>query len=190
MTTADLDRIGDGLRAAREQRGLTLDQLAATSGLSKAHLSRLESGERAPSIATLLELSRSLGVSMSTLLGEDQGGTPIALHRPDEPRREAAGLSIASCSGYAGARALEALRVTVMPDRLPTSPARHRGEEWVYVLSGTVDLEYADELFELMPGMSAHFDAERPHRLNARRKPAEVLVVATNETTDLRSTQH
>src|SRR5882757_10764016 len=179
--------IRDGLRAAREQRGLTLQQLAARSGLSKAHLSRLESGERQPSIAALLELSNVLGLRVSALLGEDPGGTPLALHGPDEPRHEAGGLSIASCSGYTESRALEALRVTVSPDRPPTPPARHRGEEWLYVLTGTLVLDYAAELYDVPAGASAHFDADRPHRLSARGQAAEVLLVAAQETTNLRA---
>jgi transcriptional regulator with XRE-family HTH domain len=186
-TTTTLDDVGDSLRAGREQRGLTLDQLSELSGLSKAHLSRLESGERQPSIAALLDLSRALGLRVSELLGEDPGGTPLSVHSPNEPRHDAGGLSIAACSGYTGSKALEALRVTVEPNREPAAPVRHRGEEWLYVLSGTLELEYADELHELRAGMTAHFDADRPHRLNARKRPTEILLVVAQEATDLRA---
>ena len=58
---AVLISVGQRLRAARERVGLTLDQTAELSGLSKAHLSRLESAERQPSIAALLSLSGALG---------------------------------------------------------------------------------------------------------------------------------
>jgi transcriptional regulator with XRE-family HTH domain len=186
-TSTDHLILGDRLRAAREQRGLTLDQLAERSGLSKAHLSRLESGERQPSIAALLDLANVLGVRVSTVLGEDVGSAPIAVHGPDEPRHETGGLSIASASGYADSRALEALRVTVSPNRPVAVPARHRGEEWIYVLSGILELEYAGQLYELRAGSSAHFDADRPHRMTARGKAAEVLLVAVEEATDLRA---
>jgi transcriptional regulator with XRE-family HTH domain len=186
-TTGDQVVIGDRLRTARERRGFTLEQLADKAGLSKAHLSRLESGERQPSIAALLELSAVLGARVSTLLGEDVDGAPISLHGPVEPRHEAGGLSIAPLSGYADSRALEALRISVQPGRAPTSPARHRGEEWLYVLTGTLELEYAGDLFELTAGMSAHFDADRPHRMSAQGTVAEVLLVAAEETTDLRT---
>ena len=177
--------LGDRLRSAREARGLTLDQVAERSGLSKAHLSRLESGERQPSIAALLDLAKILGVRVSSVLGEDVDGAPIAILGPDEPRHDAGGLSIATCSGYADSRALEALRVTVSPDRPATAPARHRGEEWIYVLSGELELEYAGRLYDLGPSTSAHFDADRPHRMTARGGAAEVLIVAVEELTDL-----
>src|SRR5882724_12863550 len=115
----DLAAIGARLRTGRESRGLTLDQLAAISGVSKAHLSRLESGDRHPSIAVLVELARALGVRIGSLVGEDVEDTPLTSFGPDVPRHTAAGLEIASVSGYANSRALEAMRV-VVPASRPT----------------------------------------------------------------------
>jgi len=185
---AVLDTIGERLRAARERAGLTLDQAAERAAMSKAHLSRLESSERQPSIAALLSLSHALGVPVSAILGEDAGGAPLTV-RPDgaAPRRESKGLAIASCSGYPGSSALEALRITVSPDRPAGAPARHRGEEWIYVLEGILRLEYDGAVHHLGPGATAHFDAERPHRLGAQARPAEIVMVAAKERSTLQS---
>src|SRR6266702_46668 len=184
-TTRDLTIIGHRLRLAREERGLTLDQLSALSGLSKPHLSRLESGERQPAIAALLELAGVLGVQVNTLLGEDGVRAPLALHTPDAARHQTGGLEITSCSGYSDSRVLEALRITVNPGRPPAPPARHGGEEWLYVLSGTLELEYDGQLYQIEPGTSAHFDANRLHRMTAPHGAAEVLLVAGEKTTNL-----
>lgn len=170
--------IGECLRAAREAQGLTLEQAAELSGLSKSHLSRLECSERQPSVAALLSLSRALGVSVGALFGESEEETPLAISSPDEPRRESNGLSIAPASGYTGSHVIEALRVTVNPERPDPALVQHQGEEWLYVLRGTLRLEYHGEVHLLGPGTSAHFDAELPHRLGADRRPAEVLLVA------------
>jgi ribosome-binding protein aMBF1 (putative translation factor) len=78
--------LGDRLRSAREVRGLTLDQLSASTGISKAHLSRLESGARQPSVGILVELAGALGTRVGTLLGEDAAGAPLATFSPDAPR--------------------------------------------------------------------------------------------------------
>jgi len=179
-TSSVLVSIGERLRQARERAGYTLDQVAEISGLSKAHLSRLESAERQPSISALLELSSVLRVPVSALLGEDESAAPIAIHETGEPRHEAAGLSITACSGYAGSTDLEALRITVPAGREPSEPARHRGEEWLYVTSGTLRLEYDGELHLLDPGTCANFDAQLPHRLGAEGGVVEVLLVAAN----------
>jgi transcriptional regulator with XRE-family HTH domain len=184
---AVLVSVGQRLRAARERAGLTLDQTAELSGLSKAHLSRLESAERQPSIAALLTLSGALGTPVSVLLGENQDASPLAISTEGAPRHESKGLSIASCSGFAGSSALEALRITVDPNRPVTSPAQHRGEEWLYVLSGVLRLEYDGEVHHLGPGVAAHFDADRPHRLGAEGQAAEVLLVAAKDARNVQS---
>jgi transcriptional regulator with XRE-family HTH domain len=173
--------IGERLRSARERAGLTLDQTAELSGLSKAHLSRLESAERQPSIAALLAVAEALGTPVSALLGEQPPDAALAISTDDGARRESKGLSLASCSGYPGSNALEALRITVHPDRPFTAPARHRGEEWLYVLHGILRLEYDGEIHHLGPGVSAHFDADRPHRLGAEHSAVEVLLVAAKD---------
>jgi transcriptional regulator with XRE-family HTH domain len=182
--------LGDRLHSAREARGLTLDQLSASTGISKAHLSRLESGARQPSVGMLVELAGALGTRVGTLLGEDADGAPLATFTPDAPRHTAAGLEIASSSGFPGSRALEVLRVHVPANRQPTAAVRHRGEEWIYVLRGTLELEFDGALHELGPDMAAHFDATRPHRLSAGRGDAELLVVSADAHPDLTAIQH
>lgn len=186
-STATLQSIADALRVARERAGYTLDELAARTGLSKPHLSRLESAERQPSIAALLTLARALRTPLSQLLGETTTTiSPLGLFEAEGPARSSNGLSIAPCSGYDGSRLLDAARITVDPDRDPPVPARHMGEEWIHVLSGTLRLEYGSEVHELSPGQSAHFDAEKPHRLGATGAPAEIILVAVDVPGELR----
>src|SRR6202022_1435001 len=103
----------------RAQSGFTLDQLAARAGLSKAYLSRLESGERQPSVATLLTLSRVLGVPMSVLLGETPPTPALAIYRDQPSPHRVNGLTVAPLSGFAGSRSLEAVRITLDADRIP-----------------------------------------------------------------------
>jgi transcriptional regulator with XRE-family HTH domain len=182
--------LGDRLRAAREARGLTLDQLSASAGVSKAHLSRLESGERQPSVGILVELAGALRTRVGALLGEDAESTPLATFTPDAPRHAAAGLEIASSSGFPDSRALEAMRVHVPADRELPAPARHRGEEWIYVLRGTLELELDGVTYELRKDMAAHFDSGRPHRISAGRTGAELLLVSADYRPGLSSIQH
>ncbi len=182
--------LGDRLRAAREALGLTLDQLSASVGVSKAHLSRLESGDRQPSVGILVEVAAALGTRVSVLLGEDVAGAPLAIFAPDTPRLAAAGLEIAPGSGFPGSRALEALRVRVPGDREPAAPARHRGEEWIYVLRGVLDLEFDGLPHELRPDTAAHFDATRPHRFSAGGAGADLLLVSADYRPEIKSIQH
>jgi transcriptional regulator with XRE-family HTH domain len=181
---------GERLRAARDARGLTLDQLSASVSVSKAHLSRLESGDRQPSVGILVEVAAALGTRVSALLGEDVAGARLATFTPDAPRLAAAGLEIAPGSGFPGSRALEALRVHVPCDRELPAPAHHHGEEWIYVLRGVLKLEFDGLLHELRPDTAAHFDATHPHRFSAGGAGADLLLVSADCRPEINSIQH
>jgi mannose-6-phosphate isomerase-like protein (cupin superfamily) len=182
-----LTSLAASLREERLRAGLTLEQLAQKAELSTAHLSRLESGDRQPSVAALISLARALGVSLSWLLGEHRPGSAISVYSSGEPTHEANGLTITGCSGFPGSSTLEALHITIDPERAPPVPARHRGEEWIYVLSGHLRLEFEDQTHLLEPGAAVHFDANRPHRLGAEDVVTEVVVVAADSPNDLRN---
>ncbi len=182
-----LTSIAETLREERTRAGLTLEQLAQRAELSTAHLSRLESGERQPSVAALIALSRALGVSMSTLLGERRAAPAIATYPAEGAGHEANGLTISPCSGFPGSTSLQALQITIRADRELPEPARHRGEEWIYVVAGRLRLEFDGHVHFLDPGMTAHFDASRPHLLAAEGGTTEVLVVAADGLNDFRN---
>lgn len=174
----DLEVVGQRLRAARDDRGLTLAQLASLTGLTKAHLSRLESGERQASIGALVGLSSALGTKVSVLLGEDAEESPLTVYSPSAPTHLANGLEIASCSGFDDSQILEAMRVTIRADRAPSAPVQHVGEEWLYVQRGSIDLEYDGTIYELAENDAVHFDAARPHHLATRDVTADLLLVS------------
>lgn len=188
-SAVDLDAVGQRLKSARETRGLTLERVSELSGLSKAHLSRLESGERQASIGALVDLATVLGIRVSSLLGEDAEGSELATFAPDAPRQSAGGLEIAVCSGFVGSSGIEALRVRVKPRRPAGPPVQHRGEEWLYVVSGTLKFEYDGVDYTIPAGTAVHFDAARPHRMTAR-VVTEVLLVSATDHTALSHIQH
>ena len=183
-----LSSLAESLREERTRSGLTLEQLAQRADLSTAHLSRLESGDRQPSVAALIALSRALGVSMSTLLGERRGAPAISVYPPPAAAsHEVNGLTIAACSGFPGSTTLEALQIRVSAEREPPEPARHRGEEWIYVVAGRLLLEFDGQVHLLEAGSTAHFDASRPHRLGTDHGTVDLLVVAADAPDDFRN---
>ncbi|MGB8405418.1 MAG: XRE family transcriptional regulator [Mycobacterium sp.] len=188
-SAVDLDAVGQRLKSARENRGLTLEQVSELCGLSKAHLSRLESGERQASIGALVDLATVLGVRVSVLLGEDTDRSVLATYPADVARQSAGGLEIAVCSGYLGSKWIEALRVRVKPRRPAGPPVQHRGEEWLYVVSGELKFEYDGADYLIPSGTAVHFDAARPHRMTAR-TVTEVLLVSSTDHAELSRIQH
>ncbi|MFH9011468.1 helix-turn-helix domain-containing protein [Streptomyces sp. NPDC017943] len=153
------------LRALRRQASLTLEAAARAAGLSPAHLSRLETGRRQPSLPMLLALARIYGTTVSELLGETVAERDSVIR--------AAAMEPTAAGGWtywqAGApgRGMQALRVHVPFGSQGDIVRVHPGEEWLHVLRGRLRLRLADTLHRLAPGDSAHFDSLTPHRIAA-----------------------
>jgi quercetin dioxygenase-like cupin family protein len=80
------------------------------------------------------------------------------------------------------------MRITVSPQRPGVERYQHDGEEWIYVLSGSLKLHVNEKQYDLEPGDAAHFDSRLPHRLDAGGgKDAEVILVACTIPTTLNS---
>ena len=175
-----LASFGARLRELRLRRGWTLQELAARSSLSKAFLSRLESGGRQASIAAALTLSRIFDVSLASLFESPVVETPCVIVRAgDAVERSVHGLKYAPLSAAGRFFNVQPLRVKVSPSRRGHEHYHHEGEEWIYVLSGRLTLSLAGKTYDLEPGDAAHFESRLPHRLIARGDhEAEVLVVA------------
>ena len=170
--------VAPNLRERRRTAGLTLEAAAARAGLSAAHLSRLETGHRQPSLPVLLTLSRSYGTTVSDLLGEaPPERSPVV--RGGEGQASHAGGWVYRAAGSPG-RAMQALRVTVPVATQSALVRVHPGEEWLHVLSGRLALDLGEAAHVLEPGDSAHFDSLVPHRISALGDdPVEMLFVHT-----------
>lgn len=168
------------MRELRLHRGWTLEELACRSGLSKAFLSRLESGSRQASIAAALTLARIFGVSLASLFESRLAAEPCVIVRAsDAVEKNANGLKYVPLSNAGRFYNLQPIRVKVSPSRRGQEHYHHDGEEWVYLLSGSLTLSLAGKTYDLAPGDAAHFDSRLPHRLIANGKQdAEVLLVA------------
>lgn len=168
---AELAQLGPRLRAIRQSRGLTLEELAAAAGMSASTLSRLESGKRQASLELLLPLSRRLGVSLDDLVAPEAVDPRVRraiIHRD--------GLVIAPLSPEGSA--VSTFKVTFpVVEQLPELKV-HEGYEWLYVLSGRLRLRLGEQDLVLTVGEAAEFDTRVPHAMNADGPvPAEVLSI-------------
>ena len=182
-THTELASLGARLRALRLGREWTLDELAGRAGLSKSYLSRLEEGERQPSIAALLSLSQAHGLPLASLFGggasEESPRRGVVVRAGEATPQQGNGLTYAPLSSLGRAASMQPIRVRVSAERAGDEMYQHDGEEWLFVLSGTLRLALDDEALTLHPGDAAHFDARLPHRLTAEGgQDAELLLVA------------
>ncbi|MEU6464272.1 XRE family transcriptional regulator [Streptomyces sp. NPDC046976] len=161
----DLPAVAPQLRALRRRAGLTLEAAARDAGLSPAHLSRLETGQRQPSLPMLLALARIYGTTVSELLGERVADQNAIVRAADMDPTRAAGWTYFQAG--APGRGMQALRVHAPYGTQGDIVRVHPGEEWLYVLKGRLRLRLGDATHLLAPGDSAHFDSLTPHRLAA-----------------------
>ncbi|MEV0096732.1 XRE family transcriptional regulator [Streptomyces sp. NPDC050738] len=178
-TPADeLPDVAPRLRELRRHGRLTLEAAARRAGLSAAHLSRLETGARQPSLPMLLSLSRIYGTTVSELLGEVPPERDPIIRGGGGGAVEADGWTYHRTGG--SGRALQALRLQVPYGAQGDLVRVHPGEEWLYVLQGRLRLSLGEAVHELESGDSAHFDSLTPHRIAAAtRDGVELLFVHT-----------
>ncbi|WP_037864076.1 helix-turn-helix domain-containing protein [Streptomyces sp. NRRL S-340] len=161
----NLPAVAPQLRALRRRASLTLEAAAGAAGLSPAHLSRLETGQRQPSLPMLLALARIYGTTVSELLGETVAERDAIVRGADMEPTRAGGWTYYQ-AGSSG-RGMQTLRVRVPHGSQGDIVRVHPGEEWLYVLKGRLRLRLGDTTHLLAPGDSAHFDSLTPHRIAA-----------------------
>ncbi len=175
---AVIDGLGARLRALRRTRAMTLADLAEATGTSQATLSRLESGERRPSLELLLRLASTYRVTVDELVDAPATGDPRIHARPSVRY----GMTWVPLTRRPGG--LQAFKL-IIPARFPAGPPEqrsHAGYEWMYVLDGRLRLLLGEHDLTLTPGEVADFDTHTPHAfINPTDTPTELLVLSSAE---------
>jgi mannose-6-phosphate isomerase-like protein (cupin superfamily)/DNA-binding XRE family transcriptional regulator len=175
-----LTAVGPRLRALRKARGATLARLSEETGISLSTLSRLEAGQREPTLKLLLPLAKAYGVPLDELVGAPQTGDPRIHPRPFMRH----GNTWVPLTRYLGG--MHAYKQVMPVDRSSTrqtEPERpeqgtHEGYEWLYVLSGRLLLSLGEHDLVLAAGEAAEFDTRTPHGFaNAGDIPVEFLAL-------------
>ena len=167
-----LDAVGARLRGLRRQRGATLAEVSAGTGVSVSTLSRLESGTRRPTLELLLPLAKTYGVTLDDLVGAPPTGDPRVHLRPVT----AHGMTMVPLSRNPGG--IQAYKLVLRPGGRSErpEPQTHEGYEWLYVLGGRLRLVLGELDLVLGHGEAAEFDTRVPHWFAAAEdRPVELL---------------
>lgn len=182
------DQIGDRIKNLREAKGLTITELSQLTGFEEQMLREIEENALCPQLGTMIKLSKALDSALQRLIA-GEGQKLYAITRQNERKVVARSTSLRgqrpaytymSLAPEVKGRHMEALMVQL--ESLGTDErSTHAGEEFIYVLEGTVLLDLGEEHFVLQPGDSAYYLSTTPHVLSAQEGQARILAVIYSE---------
>jgi transcriptional regulator with XRE-family HTH domain len=174
--TAVLADVGPRLKQVRTRRDVTLTQLAAATGISKSTLSRLESGQRKPSLELLLPIAQAHQIPLDELVGAPDVGDPRIRLKPQQRN----GRVVVALTQQP--RGMHTWKVIISPERGRPELRTHEGYEWLYVLAGELRLILANHDITMGAGEVAEFDTSVPHWFGASGdQPVEILSILSRQ---------
>ena len=179
----NLVQLAQRIRSVRTDQHLTLEQLAERTGLTKSVLSKFENFRVTPSLGALGNIAEALGVTMSELLdGVDEKPTMVVVRKderlPLERDRPDSRIRYNSLAHKRRDKVMEPFLLEVPSGVARSRRLAHEGEEFIMVLTGSIDYEYGAERLRLEVGDCMYADGSVEHTLNnPGNGTAEVLVV-------------
>ena len=173
--------IGDKIKRLRLKLGLTQEELAARTELSKGFISQLERNLTSPSIATLTDILEALGSDLSDFFSEASPAKVVfAAEDMFVKEDEEAGHAIEWLVPNAQKNQLEPILVTLAPGGASQPQDPHEGEEFGYILAGSIFLFLGERKMRVRKGESFCFQPSSVHYIrNAGKSEAKVIWVAT-----------
>lgn len=172
--------IGEKIKALRETKQLSIEEIAERSGLAKEQIERIEENVDFPSLAPLIKIARVLGVRLGTFLDDQAELGPVISRRKDcseensihFTNNESHGrkhMVYQSLSQDKSGRHMEPFLIDVAPSEEDVDfvLSTHEGEEFIYVLEGIVEINYGKNTYILEAGDSIYYDSIVAHHVHA-----------------------
>lgn len=164
------ERLGARVKELRRGLGLSLEEMAGRSGVSRAMLSKVERGEKNPTLVVAAKVAEALGVSLSRLLGQEERREVVVVRERERlvARDPETGFERQLLSPSFAGRGVEFVR-NVVPEGSTSGefPAHRRGvEEYVVVEAGRLRAVLGGEEHLLREGDALYFEADVPHRFD------------------------
>ncbi len=173
-------KIGQKIKDLRNQNGLTQQELADRTELTKGYISQLERGQVAPSVATLLDLIECLGSSASDFFKETETEQIVFHVQNYFEKIDDEGNSIQWTVPAAQKNKMEPLLVEICPHGTLPEDKPHDGEEYGYIIEGKIRLHLGDQMFTVEKGESFYFEAKKEHYIeNPGSRKAKLVWIST-----------
>ncbi|MBE1282129.1 MAG: cupin domain-containing protein [Rhodobacteraceae bacterium] len=156
-------KLGNVIRKCRQKRKLTLKELCDKAGVSVGYLSQVERGNATPSLGTLAQIARALDLGLDYFVSRPKPGDAVSY--ADKRRKFSisdSGVTYEALSSEFPGHELSAFIVNCPPG-FQSETFQHEGEEFIYILSGSMEKSLDGETFTLREGDSLHYNGMTPH---------------------------
>jgi transcriptional regulator with XRE-family HTH domain len=169
MARLDEKEIIAKIQNLRKSRHVTLGKLAERTGLTKGYLSQIENSSKTPPFSTLDKIAYALGVDITYFFvnrENERVNGKITVIKPEERKRVAPG-GLRRGYGYESLAYKKAGKnmepYFIIVDSQGRGSFKHDGEEFLFILEGTLEFSFGGKKYILKPGTSAYFDSEIEH---------------------------
>ena len=163
--------VGERVRRVREEKNLTLEDVAERTGLDSEYLDRIETEKVSPPLGALIRIAKALDMKLGRFISTGEV-KPFTVVRKDERRiisrytsaqEDQYGYTYESLAPDKKDRHMEPFVVTLVPSKARTDVSSHAGQEFIYVLEGAMEVTLEDHTEVLHPGDSIYYDSNVPH---------------------------
>ena len=178
----DNNEVGYQIKRFRQEKGLTLNQLADAAELSAPYISQLENGKASPSIATLRRIAEVLDMRMVDFFADELVEDPPIMPQANWTRVILPGweAELSQLVHIVGNKRMQPFHTVVPPGGGTTDNYSHPGEEFGFVVEGELTLKLGEETHTLPTNTAVYYSSLIPHSwLNLTDKPCRLIWVTS-----------
>lgn len=181
-------KIGKKIKTFREFKNVSQSELAENSGIDVSRIKQIEEKGKLPTLGHLIKLSRALGVRIGTFLDDQEQFGPVIVRKGNhvssfsfstnnDKNREH--LNFYSLAQQKAGRNMEPFVVEIEPTKESDYKlSSHEGEEFIFVLEGSIEINYGKEIYQLSEGDSIYIDSVVAHNVHAAKaEKAKIIAV-------------
>ena len=170
--------VGSKIKGIRESKNISIEEMSERSGLSEDQILSIENDQNLPSLGPLIKIARALGVRLGTFMDDNDALGPVVCRAEEREQNS----SISFSNGAADARKhmeyhplakqkagrhMEPFVIDINPsEEKEFQLSAHEGEEFIYVMSGEVEIAYGKETYQLKEGDSIFYDSIVKHHVH------------------------
>jgi len=178
-------KVGERIRQIRESKSISLEEMSERSGLKVEQIIEVEQAQDFPSLSPLIKIARVLGVRLGTFLDDNDELGPVITRKGHHSKvanfsTNRKNMDYYALSSTKSGRHMEPFIIQINPVEagIDFITSTHEGEEFIFCLSGSVEITYGAGTYILEEGDSIYYDSIVAHHVHAATEEgAKILAV-------------